>query len=87
MTGCRIGKVKFKSGGQITILKTREDSDYEWVFRNAIKELSNSKPEAVGYFIIGETKTYSNAAGQHWPTIAGGCEMLKNKIMDDWKSS
>lgn len=84
MTGCRIGKVKFKSGGSITILKTREDADYEWVFRDAIKELNSAEPEAVGYFIIGKHRTYTKVAGGHWPTIAGGADMMKAKIMEEW---
>lgn len=82
---CRIKRIRFKSGGEIVPLKTPEKADFQWVFEKALEDLKKDKPIAVGYFIVGEHKSYTEFGGNQWPTIVGGAEFLSQEIADAWR--
>jgi hypothetical protein len=84
LNNCRIGKVKFKSGGTIHVLPQKNR-----VFCNgAVEQLSNHINEetlAVGWFVV--RKDRSNTTGWYGDygtmtvDMLGGVEVLKKDIM------
>lgn len=82
---CRIGKVKFKSGGELQLLKTSE-KPYCFGAIDNLRERVNEDTLAVGFFIVHRDRTTTTGWSYDYGTtnndLIGAAEYLKTDIID-----
>lgn len=82
---CRIGKVKFKSGGSLQLLPDRQRTHFHKSVENLSKSI-DERTHAVGFFIL--RKDHTVVTGISYDTgftameLQGACEYLKSDLMD-----
>ncbi|TXH13834.1 MAG: hypothetical protein E6R03_10545 [Hyphomicrobiaceae bacterium] len=83
--GCRIGRVKFKSGGELHLLPRRDVGECS----NAPEALSGIIDEetlAVGFFMVRQDRTtacgWSHDSGVTMNDMLGGVERLRADILE-----
>lgn len=79
MTHCRIGKVKFKSGGEIIPLKTQETTEFQHLLRDALKEAQGENITAAGVFFVTEETVYINRCGNFFE-MSGALNRFQHDI-------
>lgn len=81
---CRIGKIKFKSGGEMQLIRTEPRSYCSVAVQNMSKCI-DERTVVVGFFTISENRTVrtglSYEAGITNCDLLGGVEALKSDIL------
>lgn len=84
--GCKIGRIKFKSGGELRLLPMKEKSHCFGALEELGKRI-NDDTLAVGFFVIGKDRLVSSGCsyevGFTPSDFFGACEVLKTEVYQD----
>jgi len=86
MSGCRIGKVNFKSGGSVHVLNTPKRSELHNSVENMSAMCSREDAIFVAYTVLYSDRTskagWSYAEGITNSDMLGAIENMKTKLID-----
>ena len=85
MSGCKIGKVRLKSGGADLHVIKQERTHYHNTIENAAKCITPTT-HAIGFFVLDDDMTVisglSHGDGFTAAQLKGACEHMKDSLMD-----